>query len=242
MENKISCAVIKDLLPSYLDELTSEESNQMIEAHINECDECRTTLENMRAPEIDEEQIEIEKKEIDFLKKNRKHLETILGVTIGLAISIAIAGLIFALCKYAIIKRKEAIPTNDNEIVLYQDRSDYEPADMKKLDGYYYQTSESNFISDGEFKIDGSYYFCLTTREAPYIYSSHSLTRDIGNDTFEIMTYLYNRYNQQDELLKFTVQSIGNHQIAVYILESETSYFEEGEIIIFTESEYYDVE
>ena len=97
MENKISCAVIKDLLPSYLDELTSEESNQMIEAHINECDECRTTLENMRAPEIDEKQIEIEKKEIDFLKKNRKHLETILGVTIGLAISIAIAGLIFAL-------------------------------------------------------------------------------------------------------------------------------------------------
>ena len=69
----------------------------MIEAHINECDECRTTLENMRAPEIDEKQIEIEKKEIDFLKKNRKHLETILGVTIGLAISIAIAGLIFAL-------------------------------------------------------------------------------------------------------------------------------------------------
>ena len=97
MENKISCDVIKDLLPTYLDELTSEESNQMIEAHINECDECRTTLENMRAPEIDEEQIEIEKKEIDFLKKNRKHLETILGVTIGLAISIAIAGLIFAL-------------------------------------------------------------------------------------------------------------------------------------------------
>lgn len=97
MENKISCAVIKDLLPTYLDELTSEESNQMIEAHINECDECRTTLENMRAPEIDEKQIEIEKKEIDFLKKNRKHLETILEVTIGLAISIAIAGLIFAL-------------------------------------------------------------------------------------------------------------------------------------------------
>lgn len=56
------------------------------------------------------------------------------------------------------------------------------------------------------------------------------------------MTYLYNRYNQQDELLKFTVQSIGNHQIAVYILESETSYFEEWEIIIFTESGYYDVE
>ena len=182
------------------------------------------------------------KKEIDFLKKNRKHLETILRVTIGLAISVAIAVLIFALCKYAITKRKEAIPTNDNEIVLYQDRSDYEPADMKNLEGYYYQTSENNFISDGEFKIDGSYYFCLTTREAPYIYSDHSLTRDIGNDTFEIMTYLYNRYNQQDELLKFTVQSIGNHQIAVYILESETAYFEEGEIIIFTESEYYDVE
>lgn len=56
------------------------------------------------------------------------------------------------------------------------------------------------------------------------------------------MTYLYNRYNQQDELLKFTVQSIENNQIAVYILESENAYFEEGEIIIFTEYEYVDDE
>lgn len=237
MENKISCDVIKDLLPTYLDELTSEESNQMIEAHINKCAECKKTLENMRTPEIDEEQIEIEKKEIDFLKKSRKHLETVLGVTIGLAISIVIVVLIVSFCRYSINKRKEAKPSNASEIEEYQDRSDYEPADMKNLNGFYLQTSENNLISNGRFTIDGES-FRLSTNQTSHILSGHSLTSDMGNDTFEIMTY----FGSQEELLKFTVQSIENNQIAVYILESENAYFEEGEIIIFTEYEYVDDE
>ena len=41
----MKCEIIRDLLPSYLDELTSAESNQAIEEHLQECKDCRKHLE-----------------------------------------------------------------------------------------------------------------------------------------------------------------------------------------------------
>jgi len=41
----MKCEVIRDLLPSYIDELTSVESNKIIEEHIEQCEECRSYLE-----------------------------------------------------------------------------------------------------------------------------------------------------------------------------------------------------
>lgn len=68
--SKIPCEVIKDLLPSYIDELTSDVTNKEIEAHVSECENCKKVLEQMRAPEL--EITEEEAKEIDFLKKTKK--------------------------------------------------------------------------------------------------------------------------------------------------------------------------
>ena len=230
MENKISCDVIKDLLPTYLDELTSEESNQMIEAHINECAECKKTLENMRTPEIDEEQIEIEKKEIDFLKKSRKHLETVLGVTIGLAIAIVIVVLIVSFCRYSINKRKEAKPSNASEIEEYQDRSDYEPADMSVLDGHYMQISENNLLHDGTIYIEDTSF--EINFDPHTIHSYYSISSDNGDNIFDVMTYVYNSCNEE-QYLEFTLQKVGDDEIAMYIEKSDYKYFNEGDIILF---------
>lgn len=46
---KLSCNVVKDLLPSYIDELCSDESRELVEAHLNECSECRNCCNNMRS-------------------------------------------------------------------------------------------------------------------------------------------------------------------------------------------------
>jgi len=56
--NKIPCAVIKDLLPSYIDGLTSEDSDRMIEEHLSECAECTELLNSMKAglSEADEDE------------------------------------------------------------------------------------------------------------------------------------------------------------------------------------------
>ena len=48
MSTKMSCDMIRDLLPSYLDELTSDESNQAINEHLRSCENCRNELERLK--------------------------------------------------------------------------------------------------------------------------------------------------------------------------------------------------
>ncbi|MBR1740912.1 MAG: DUF4825 domain-containing protein, partial [Lachnospiraceae bacterium] len=74
MKNKIPCDMIKDLFPSYLDGLTSEVSNQEIDAHLEECEDCRQVLEDMKEPKnlLNSILSEEDKKEIDFLRKVRR--------------------------------------------------------------------------------------------------------------------------------------------------------------------------
>ena len=45
----MECAIIKDLLPSFIDGLTSEESNRVVGEHLKECAKCRDYLEEMKA-------------------------------------------------------------------------------------------------------------------------------------------------------------------------------------------------
>lgn len=45
---KVHCNIIRDLLPSYVDEITSEESNQMIEEHFKECEACKETYDSLK--------------------------------------------------------------------------------------------------------------------------------------------------------------------------------------------------
>ena len=48
MENKEKCKIVQDLLPNYIDKLTSEETNSFVEKHLEECNECHEIIENMK--------------------------------------------------------------------------------------------------------------------------------------------------------------------------------------------------
>lgn len=69
MKNELSCEVVQDLLPSYVDCLTSDVTNQSIETHIQNCTSCREILNRMKHPEISE--IKMQNHDIDFFKKVR---------------------------------------------------------------------------------------------------------------------------------------------------------------------------
>lgn len=47
--NKISCEVIKDLLPLYKDDVCSEKSKDLIEEHLPECEDCREYLDALNS-------------------------------------------------------------------------------------------------------------------------------------------------------------------------------------------------
>lgn len=88
----MKCEIIKDLLPSYVDELTSAESNEEIESHLEYCPECREYLEEIR------KDIEVDKagedKNIEiFIKVKEKTVQMIIGVVMIVAV---IASIVYA--------------------------------------------------------------------------------------------------------------------------------------------------
>lgn len=76
----MKCEIIKDLLPSYVDGLTSDESNAEIAKHLETCCACRDVLEQMKTC-IDTDKIAINKEQIQPLRKLKKEfLEVVMGV------------------------------------------------------------------------------------------------------------------------------------------------------------------
>lgn len=86
MSEKISCEIIKDLLPTYIDGLSSDVTNKEIEKHLSHCKSCTTALEYMKNP--DTEPINIGEKEIDIFKKVRKRTKRVLYGSIIIVISV----------------------------------------------------------------------------------------------------------------------------------------------------------
>lgn len=79
MKNKLPCEVVKDLLPSYVEQLTSDVTNELVKEHVEDCVDCKGTLEAMNQQNMayEKEQETAQEKEIDFLKKTRKRTRRI---------------------------------------------------------------------------------------------------------------------------------------------------------------------
>ena len=72
----MKCEMIRDLLPLYIDGLTSKESNQEIEKHLKNCEECQKYYQEMTGgidnfSVITNEEIE----DVIWLRKSRKKIE-----------------------------------------------------------------------------------------------------------------------------------------------------------------------
>lgn len=68
MKNDLSCGVVRDLLPGYVENLLEEESREAVDRHLETCPDCAAKKEAMSAPAAEEEA----EKEVDFLKKVKK--------------------------------------------------------------------------------------------------------------------------------------------------------------------------
>ena len=99
MKNALTCGVVRDLLPSYVEGLTSPESNTAVERHLSGCSDCaqlRTALAGapeQAAPE--------DAKEVDYLKKVKRRgwrrvaaavAVTVLVLTLGIAAKLFLIG------------------------------------------------------------------------------------------------------------------------------------------------------
>lgn len=90
-------SLFKDLLPNYIDGLTSDETNELMNDHMNKCEACRALYERLQEDQLSEETDyqHQEAREFDALKKvkksnKKKVMWSILGT---LFVSLALFGL-----------------------------------------------------------------------------------------------------------------------------------------------------
>lgn len=148
------CEIVKDLLPNYLGKILSKESEDFINAHIDECNECKLILKNMK--DRDKYNIKDEEKhEINHLKKYRSRL-TVLKLVLALVILSIFISAFIIIFKYnyklklmnQIGEKIENLRHLDNyNIEITTHNIDYE----RNIDDTFYS---SYYYKDGKYKID----------------------------------------------------------------------------------------
>ena len=90
MKNDLTCGVVRDLLPSYVEGLTSEETNRAVESHLSACPDCMAQKNAMAAPAEPAETAE-QSREVDYLKtvKRKSGRRVVLAIACTLAVILA---------------------------------------------------------------------------------------------------------------------------------------------------------
>ena len=84
---KISCDVIRDLLPLYVDEVLSNDSKTLVDEHIEECENCSEELKKLSADETYINTVNNENKSIyESLNRIRKRISLKIQLTILISV------------------------------------------------------------------------------------------------------------------------------------------------------------
>ncbi len=140
MINKKDCKIVQDLLPNYIDKLTANDTNEFIEEHLKECEECNNVFKNMNE-KIERENVDI-KQEINYAKKyNVKYKK------IKYTLLIVIWSLIFIILAFY-MRKVFIISKIYKKIDNYQNANNYY---MRRYDYYgWYYTCTEIWVKDRE--------------------------------------------------------------------------------------------
>jgi len=72
MNEEKECNIVKDLLPSFIDDVLTEDSKEFVEEHLKRCSNCQNILQEIKK-ELNQEQ-KYEKTKIDYLKSVNKKI------------------------------------------------------------------------------------------------------------------------------------------------------------------------
>lgn len=152
--------VIKDLIPSYIDGITSPESNQLIEEHLMACDSCRQYYEEMKAGMAVNQKKEIKK--IDPLKKikrrNRKKIILSVVATAAVLIVCYVGTLLYGLSFMAESQNITERITNTNGVVSLNF------ADNTKRENIY-----TMVLQDPDHDLEDGYQTVVTVKQARFL-------------------------------------------------------------------------
>ncbi len=84
----ISCKIIEDLLPLYIDGVCSEESKKLVEEHLSECSRCEDMFRQMKSTCLPKQDVDVNLNEAEALRDlSKKWNRKLLGAMIKGVIS-----------------------------------------------------------------------------------------------------------------------------------------------------------
>ena len=91
--NKLDCPIVRDLLPLYVDQAVSPETAQAVDAHLEDCPDCRREYESLTAhlPETLPEETDTSRQFGDFIKKVKRNESLKTGLIISLLLAVLLA-------------------------------------------------------------------------------------------------------------------------------------------------------
>lgn len=141
---KIKCEIIQDLLPSYIDKLTSNESNRLVEAHLQECENCRTICNEMKQEIPPVKSVRVEPpSDQKLLKRIKKRIFTVITT---LAVTFTLMGIILGVYGNVLFQEGNPIPVVSSILKLEFSEREY----VK------FSTSPTRYLS--KFKTSGDRY------------------------------------------------------------------------------------
>lgn len=168
MNNKVSCEIIKDMLPLYYDDVCSDDSKRMVEEHLVGCHSCKVELDRFKANfELSKEEIETIRNDGNVIKGisslwKRSRIKSFMKGTIisALLFSFIILGY-FGLFHWNItsistdvVKIKNISELADGKIVYYAEINDSYSLNRLKYDmdkeGIFYITPLRPIIKQKE--------------------------------------------------------------------------------------------
>ena len=137
-ERNLDCCVVRDLLPSYLEDLTEAETTQEVEAHLESCEACRHLAEDLRRDLPAEK---APKRALKFLKKVKRTRLLAAALSLLLALWAALwlygrefaysnteAGRLAAVCDYIVAPEDDWNPRvkagTEMRVVAWAERDD----------------------------------------------------------------------------------------------------------------------
>ena len=166
MKEKNDCKIVQDLLPNYIDKLTSKETNAYIEEHMNGCKECKEILDDMQK-DIQSQEKKLEKKKVKYIKKYNHKLRILKTTLLSIILVLVVLFIAFPGRNIVIIKSLE------DKFEVYEQQSDNVYIKVLEYDDSNLQLTYENYYKDNMIK------YVLTNLEADikvtqYVYPNES--------------------------------------------------------------------
>ncbi|WP_461206742.1 zf-HC2 domain-containing protein [Clostridium sp. DL1XJH146] len=131
MKKELECSIVQDLLPSYIEKLTSNDTNQAIENHLNNCVDCQNIYNNMNTEII--ETVKAPVIELKFLKKVKR--TRLLAAALCVILSLLLSYIIYDM-EYKYSSDKADLSSAITEFMAFDDNDiDAYALETKEVDG-----------------------------------------------------------------------------------------------------------